>query len=262
MKLKEGIKNLLLKAALSEDEILFYITLLSNQGKSIYEIGRKSGLSKNKAYRTFTNLYERKIIGYTGSGQFKYVFTTSLEPLTKELDRQTRLLGRTSENLKRIERLIPYLNSKNEEASIEILEGDNIKQNYFDILDEDWGTVLACGNFDMFCEELGFENEKKFINNRVKKGKKAKGIFSTIGMYVNDVTSRDQNELRKSVFIQDPKLENTWLYAYDKSNTTSIWSKDENGDFQGVVIKNKAVADLHKTIFERLWEDNLGSLKN
>ena len=118
MKLRENIKNLLLKAGLSEDEILFYLTLLSRQGKSIYEIGQKAGLSKNKAYKAFSSLYERKIVGYTGSGQFKYVFTTTLEPLTQTLDRKQRILGRTSESLKRIEKLIPYLNSKDEEASI------------------------------------------------------------------------------------------------------------------------------------------------
>ena len=170
MKLRESIKNLLVKAGLAEDEILFYITLLSNQGKSIYEIGKKAGLSKNKSYKTFTNLHERNIVGYTGNGQFKFVFPTSLEPLTKELDRKRRTLGRTSDNLKKIGKLIPYLNDSQNDATIEILEGEDIHQNYFDLLDEEWETVFAYGNFDMFCEEFGFEQEKKFINNRVKKG--------------------------------------------------------------------------------------------
>lgn len=261
MKLREGIKNLLIKAGLSEDEIQFYITLLSHQGKSIYEVGKKAGLSKNKAYRAFSDLHEREIVGYTGSGQFKYVFPASLESLTKELDKRRRTLGRTSDKLKQIEKLIPYLSSNENEAKIEILEGDDIHQNYFDLLDEEWDTVFAYGNFDMFCEEFGFDQEKKFINNRVKKGRKAKGIFNNAGTFTKDVTSRNMNELRKSTFIDDENLKNVWVYMYDKSNTTSIWSKDENDNFQGVVIQNKSVSDLHKAIFQNMWEQNHSSLR-
>ena len=170
MTLRENIKSLLEKAGLSEDEIRFYMILLSNQGKSIYEVGKKAGLSKNKAYKAFSDLHERKIVGYTGSGQFKYAFPSSLEPLTIELDRTRRTLGRTSDKLKQIEKLIPYLDSKESDASIEILEGDDIHQDYFDLLDQEWDTVFAYGDFEMFCEEFGFEQEKRFIRNRVKKG--------------------------------------------------------------------------------------------
>lgn len=262
MKLKEGIQNLLEKAGLTEDEIRLYITLLSNQGKAIYEIGRKAGLSKNKAYKAFSALYERKIIGYTGSGQFKYIFTTTLDPLITDLDRKRRNLGRTSENLKKIDKLIPFLNSKENDASIEILEGDDIHQNYYDILDEDWETVFAYGDFDMFCEEFGFDDEKKFIANRVKKGRKAKAMCSSNGAFTQDVMSRNENELRKLFCIEDESLKNTWIYMYDKSNMTSIWTKDENNNFQGVLIKNKTVADLHKNLFEKRWKEIHGSLQN
>jgi len=262
MKLKEGIKNLLEKAGLKEDEIRLYITLLSNQSKAIYEVGRKAGLSKNKAYKAFSNLYERKIVGYTGSGQFKYIFTTTLEPLITDVERKCRTLGRTGENLKKIEKLIPYLNSKEEKASIEILEGDDIHQNYFDLLDEEWDTVFAYGDFDTFCEEFGFNDEKKFIANRVKKGKRAKALCTSSGAYTQDVMSRNENELRKLFCIEDESLKNTWIYMYDKSNMTSIWTKDENNNFQGVLIKNKAVADLHKNIFEKKWKELRGSLQN
>lgn len=254
MKLKEGIKHLLQKAGLKEDEILFYMTLLTNQGKSIYEIGKKANMSKNRAYKAFSDLYERKILGYTGTGQFKYVFTTTLEPLTNALDKQTRLLGRTSDNLKKIERLIPYLNST-EESTIEILEGENLMQNLYDIIDEEWDTVLAYGNFDMFCENLGFEHEREFIKNRVKKGKKGKGIFASDGAYTRDVTGRDRNELRKSVIVDDPSMQNTWLYTYDKSNVTNIWTKDEKGNFSCTRIKNKAISDFHKSVFDKLWKE-------
>jgi len=262
MRLRESIKNLLIKAGLSEDEMLFYITLLGNQGKSIYEVGKKASLSKNKAYKAFSDLYERKVVGYTGSGQFKYIFPTSLEPLTTELDRQRRTLGRTSDNLKKIDKLIPYLNSKDSDASIEILEGENIHQDYFDLLDMEWDTVFAYGNFDMFCEEFGLENEKKFIRNRVKKGRKAKGIFNTAGVYTMDVTSRNANELRKSVITEDENFKNIWVYMYDKSDITSIWTKDENENFQGIVIKNKSVSTLHKNLFEKMWLQNNSSLHN
>jgi len=254
MRLKEQIQNLLQRAGLKEDEILFYMTLLTNQGKSIYEIGKKANLSKNRAYKAFSDLYERKIIGYTGNAQFKYIFTTSLEPLTNTLDRQTRLLGRTSDNLKKIDKLIPYLNST-EESSIEILEGENLTQNLYDILDEEWDTVFAYGDFDMFCENLGFEHEKAFIKNRVKKGKKGRGIFSSNGVYSKEVRSRDQNELRKSVIIDEPEMKNTWAYTYDKSNITNIWKKDENGNFSCTRIKNKAVSDFNKVIFDKFWKE-------
>ena len=257
MRLRDNIKNLLIKAGLSEDEILFYVTLLSNQGKSIYEVGKKAGISKNKAYKAFSNLHERKVVGYTGSGQFKYVFPTSLEPLTTELDRRRRTLGRTSDNLKKIDKLIPYLNTKESDASIEILEGEDIHQDYFDLLDMEWDTVFAYGDFDMFCEEVGFENEKKFIRNRVKKGKKAKGIFNSTGAYTKDVTGRDANELRKSIITEDENFKNIWVYMYDKSNLTSIWTKDENDNFQGIVIKNKAVSALHKNLFEKMWQQKI-----
>lgn len=254
MKLKESIKNLLQKAGLQEDEILFYMTLLTTQGKSIYEIGKKANLSKNRAYKAFSDLYERKIVGYTGSGQFKYAFTSTLEPLTKELDRKTRQLGRTSDNLKKIEKLIPYLNST-EESTIEILEGENLIQNLYDILDEEWDTLFAYGNFDMFCENLDFEHEREFIKNRIKKGKKGIGIFSSDGAYTKDVTGRDKNELRKSVIIKDPSMLNTWCYTYDKSNVTNIWSKDEKGNFTCTRVRNKAVADFNKSVFGKLWKE-------
>jgi len=254
MKLKEQIQGLLQRAGLKEDEILFYMTLLTNQGKSIYEIGKKAGLSKNRAYKAFSDLHEKKIVGYTGSGQFKYIFTTSLEPLITTLDRKTRALGRTSDNLKKIDKLIPYLNSK-QESSIEILEGETLLQNLYDIIDEEWNTVFAYGNFDMFCENLGFEHEMNFIRNRVKSGKKGIGIFASDGVYTKDVTGRDKNELRKSVIVDDPEMQNIWLYTYDKSDVTNVWTKDEDGNFSCTRIKNKAVSDFHKSVFGKLWKD-------
>ena len=261
MKIRESIKRLLNKAGLKEDEIMFYITLLGNQGKSIYEIGKKAGISKNKSYKAFSNLHELGIVGYTGKGQLKYIFPTSLEPLTKELDRTRRTLGRTSDDLKRIEKLLPYLDSKEQEASIEILEGEDIHQDYFDLLDQEWETVFAYGDFEMFCEEFGFDHEKRFINNRVKKGKKGKGIFNSNGAFTKDVTSRDENELRKSLIIENELLKNVWVYTYDKSNTTSIWKKDDNNNFQGIIIRNKAVSDIHKSIFKDMWMQNHSSLR-
>jgi sugar-specific transcriptional regulator TrmB len=262
MKLRESIKRLLNKAGLKEEEIHFYITLLGNQGKSIYEIGKKAGLSKNKSYKVFSNLHDLGIVGYTGSGQFKFAFPSSLEPLTKELDRKRRTLGRTSDKLKKIEKLIPYLDSKESDASIEILEGEDIHQDYFDLLDQEWDTVFAYGDFEMFCEEFGFEQEKRFIDNRVKKGRKGKGIFNSNGMFTKDVTSRDTNELRKSILVENDSLKNTWVYTYDKSNTTSIWTKDDNDNFQGIIIRNKAVSDLHKSIFKDMWLKNHSSLRD
>jgi hypothetical protein len=262
MTIRESIKKLLIKAGLTEDEIRFYITLLGNQGKSIYEVGKKAGLSKNKSYKAFSDLYERKIVGYTGSGQFKFVFPSSLEPLTTDLDRKRRTLGRTSDKLKKMEKLIPYLDSKEEDASIEILEGEDIHKDYFDILDQDWDTVFAYGDFEMFCEEFGFEHEKNFICNRIKKGKKGKGIFNSNGMYTKDVTSRDKNELRESLIVEENSLKNTWVYTYDKSKTTSIWTKDDQDNFQGIIIRNKAVSDLHKKLFESMWLQKHSSLRD
>lgn len=256
MNLKDHIQNLLRRTWLDETEIRFYIEVLKNPQSSVYRIAKEAKISKNRAYQVFEALRSKGILESSISGSKKGIIPANLNTFIESIDRKSRSLGKTAEGLKRVNPLLPLIaRTTNAKGSIKVFEGeDAIKENSLDLLRLPWNKVLAHGSFEMFAENFGFDEEKLFIRNRVKKGKKADAVFCGFGPYTSEVTSRDQNELRKSHFIDDETMKNKWVYTFDNVDIVAIWSKGEDGSFTATFVENKELADFHRAVFKTRFE--------
>lgn len=256
MNLYEKIRNVLAHAGLSEHEIVFYTAVLKNPYVSIHTLSKKSGLNKNAAYRAFSNLKELGIVGYAQGGSF--VIPVTFKNLIDILNKKSRRLGRVAGDLEKINKMMPFLrkaNSAQGRGEIHLYDSlDDIKNHYLDTLDLDWQTALAYGSFEMFVKEMDPEIEGKFIAARVKKGRKARGLYTDDGPFTRELVSHDGNELRTSRFVETKQITNKWFHVFPDNDLLVLWSKDaKTGEFSALSIENKSLADFHRALFESDW---------
>lgn len=257
MNLYEKIRNVLAHAGLPEHEVVFYITVLKNPYVSIHTLSKKSGLSKNAAYRAFSNLKELGIVGYAPDSSF--VIPVTFKNLIDILNKKSRHFGRVADDLGRINKMVPFLReakSAQGQGEIHLYDSlDDIKNHYLDTLNLDWESTFAYGSFEMFVKEMDSDIERKFISSRVKKGRKARGIFTDDGPFTKELVQHDGNELRTSRFLEDKKITNKWFHVFPENDLLMLWSKDEKtGEFSALSVNNKELADFHKALFEKDWQ--------
>lgn len=254
MDLYEKIKIILAHAGLNEHEILFYLTLLKNPYSTVHTIAKKSGLNKNKAYQTFGVLKELGIVGHAGTTQT--VIPASFSNLINILNKKSRQLGRIADDLERINKMVPLLRAVKTKGDIRIYDSmDDIKEHYLDLLDLDWDNTWAYGSFEMFAKEIDPEIERKFILTRVKKGRRARGLYTVNGPFTQELVKQDSNELRTSRFLDGKQITDKWFHVFPASDLFVMWSKDKKtGAFTSLAIDNKELADFHKALFEADWK--------
>lgn len=254
MQLTEKLKGLLVKAGLSEAEILFYLAALKNPGSSIYKLARQAKLSKNQAYRVYTRLSELGILMSPESAWKKKINPVPLYNFSENLKKKSRRMFKTAEGLRLVTPLLDLMNEKMATRSIQMVEGQEMVESYLDLIDFDWDRILAYGTYDMFMKEFSGEAEKRFIRNRVKKGKRATGIFANPGPYTREVVKFNEQDLRESRSVEWKQLENDWINIFPGANKLAIYSKDQEGIFRATMIESPELCRIHENIFSTFWD--------
>lgn len=268
MDIVSKLKLALANSGLQEDEIAFYISVLKKPGGSIYEIAKRSKLPKDRAYKIFHQLKEKKLIkvseadkldpGHKPTPQIrkhKQIEATSLDNFTESLYSKGRKFYQTADSLKEVKPFLKYLNLPEEETSIKTFGPEHSGEHWIDLSYTNWETVVAYGNFEMMYEGFGAAPDQVFKNRRVKRGKKAFPVLTNPGPYTWDmIVKKDNRELRDTKLLKTDKLNETFVAIFPDKDTISVWLKNEKGQLKGATIKNPLLRKLHEDLFQHFDE--------
>lgn len=253
-KLKLALSN----SDLKEDEIAFYIGVLKKPGATIFDIAKSAKLPKDRAYKIFSLLEEKKLLASApnlNERKQKKIVANPLENFIEDIYSKGRKFYRTADSLKQVKPFLKLLNTPYEDAVIQSFNAEEMGENWADLSYLNFDHCLAYGSFEMMIENMGTDPDQLFMGRRVKRGKKAFPILTEIGKYSREmIMNRDNKELRSTKVLETERLKNIFVTLFPDIDTISIWLRNKNGRLTGAQIKNPLIAKLHEDIFWSLDE--------
>jgi len=248
--MNKEIKSLFKRLGLQDREILVYVSCLqTRQGLFIHQIVKQSKLPRNSVYLIVQRLLQKEFLNKVKVGRRLRYFASPPKTL---LLRQKQLV----EDLEQAELLLAKLNDQKRDMDVVYFEGvEGLRRVHNDILLE---TKFAEGPKK---HVLGFSSgadtiklypniQKTYIDKRIRNGVCFKAIVPRNSQAVRE-WSKDPKALRdvkymprdKNLFRMETQIyaDNVMLY----STTPPIG---------GVVIRNEAIADSMRALFELVWE--------
>ncbi len=151
----------------------------------------------------------------------------------------------------KISKILPQLKltraSVTEKPTTEVYEGkEGIKSIHDDIIRTKKET-LVMGRADIIQEYLGPYFER-YLKLRVKNKIKAK-VVTEVSAFAKKIAKKDKKELRQTRLNPILNKTNTTLYIYGNKIAIMTYEKE----VFGVIIKDKAIANSQKVMFEALW---------
>lgn len=227
---------------LSEKEARLYIICLRFGSASVVSIARASKLPKSTCYDLLNSLTEKGLISAIIKNSARFFEAADPRIFLDALD----------EKRKRMESALPFLetirNSAVEKPNVTFYEGvDGLKTILNDIISSG-KDICMLGN------SSNFPNVTRHFAPHFTEKRVARKIFCR---YVaeNSETSRrikkaDKKELRETRISNMMNNQNVECYVYGSKVALVVMSRDEP---VGVIIDNKHIAGLQKTLFEKLW---------
>lgn len=230
----QKLERLLQKLNLTEEESRLVVQAYQNPGLSPLSLGKLCGLRRMSSYRTIDRLIEKgylQCIEDSGT-KTRHIHSLSLFDIAKRIDRKSASLLRYASEIRDIDRFLRYPGvNRSPSFDVQRLYGDEAREAFFDIHYEDWGEILFLGDFDTQVENMGFDFEDQWIQRRVQKGRKARGVFTQNGQASRYVAANNRNDLRTSVVKPDlvqnqwfclfPELQQVYLFQHDKEKNPS-----------------------------------------
>ncbi|MDP3975368.1 MAG: hypothetical protein Q8P95_00450 [bacterium] len=96
----------------------------------------------------------------------------------------------------------------------------------------EWERVYCWGDYESFIENLGFEVERDWIQERIKKGKKASVLATQDGQYAQEIFRKSKQELRDCL-IKPSDFSQLFIMSFPESKTTVMGNK--NGELTFVL---------------------------
>lgn len=246
------LERLLVKAGLSEAAAALYIYLLENKGVSISKACLDLPYSRSVIYRAFERLKSINLVCVENTSHWAMTpVVKSLQPLIKKVKNNHRKDLRLLAGLR-------FYESKNEflrygiNPGMEVLSEEETYQRYEDLSLMDWSSILCYGNWEgLNNEERNMVPlEKRFIQNRMKKGGKAFVVVTNSGPHTREIVGEniDQQEERKTKRVQD-QLKPFWLNVFEGNHYVHLWHQDENKELFSTFIESESLSDFYKQQF-------------
>src|SRR3989339_887310 len=208
---------------LNKKQANIYLACLKLPRPTIQNISEESGIKRTSIYTMLSELEEKEVIKYTKEGKKTYIKAKSPQNLLRSIE----------EKHKKIKKSLPALNRLYKEQ----------KQN-----SENLEIIYFRGK-----EGLSFVSEN-YIKNHIIKEKRKRNIKSrqiiTNSTYAREIVKKDIFENRESRII-DHKYK---LPVIEMIYENSVAIISSNFDDLIMVIKNKNVAETHKSYFEIIWQ--------
>lgn len=252
MDINRKLKELLIGSGLADDEVTFYLALLKNPERSVYEVSRQVKIPKDRAYQICENLKEKHLLRQDMGARKSF----KIAPLTgfiEKLNNQSRKLGRNAEKLNELKYFLPFLSGTEEDFAFDVFGHEEAGERFVDMTYLKWNQVFAYGDFESVLPAVTAEADHNFVRRRLKSGGKAFPVIANPQEYCWEyVIGKDDLEMRKTKVLYSEKLRNHFVIFAPEVNTTTIFTADKFGKVSGAVIKNPVVNQLHQGIYEYL----------
>lgn len=247
MELLPKLKNLLQNLDLSEREIAFYVAVLKSPRSTVYELAKKCGFPKDRAYQLFESLQNKGLIATQYQNKRREILPSSLKTFSQTIYKKSCKLWKYAETLKQLDPLLPLVDESQKAQSIEVFSANEFPEHWEDISYWDWDCIFGYGKFEMLIDA---EKEVQpadcfFRNKRTRRGKFANPLLLP-GPYTDELISNDEREFRKTEVLNIPELKNEMVMIFPSIDRVSVWSKGEDGMVSGTFIHDQTLTRFHE----------------
>lgn len=244
------LKDLLLRTGLTDDEVRIFFAILRSPGNSIYGISKLVGIPKDRAYNIVESLEDKKLIARTPGG-------LKCNPITRygeRLQSQSRRFNRIADALREMDPFMPFLGAVNDEESFYTFNHEQAGEQFLDLSYLKWDQVHAYGDFDTLLDTIKEDIDRKFVRNRLKRGKQCMAVCANPKDYtLKTVIGRDVLEKRVTKLLYDKNFDNFFVAVFPDIQRTTIWQKQDNGRYVGAIFNNPLISKVHERMHNYLF---------
>jgi len=245
------LKLALAGSGLGDEETAFFIEALKRPDGSIFDTAQRAGIGKDRAYKIYGELEQKGLLTGSEDGKYKKIHACSIQGYLEGLYRKGRQFYQAADRLKEVRPFLSFINSKEDSSLARALDTENLASDWVDFAAMDWEKTLIYGNFEMIVETMGKDADIDFVKTRLKRGKQALPILSTIGPYTIELALTNPKEMRRTKFINSDKLQNSFIMILPEIKTVNMWTKDpKSGLVSGLSIKDPVLTSLHEDTFK------------
>ncbi len=243
--MNQEIISILEDIGLSEKEVAVYLALLQLGEETASRISEIAKLNRITTYTLLKSLQEKGFCSVFEKNKVQY-----FKPLKPE-----HIMGLLEEKKDKIKTIVPLLKQKektvSEKPEVMLFEGKKGILSALNIIINDSKKnkeVLGYGNFTIADRLIEYESiywRKTRIINKIK-------MKAVINTKKGTEVHKEIKDYGKFTQIKELKeLEKTTSYSLISKNYVGIIAGE--GELHGVLIKDKAIVEKEKFIFDLLW---------
>ena len=246
MAIHRKLRNLLLDTGLTEAETLVYLDLLKKPAEAVFDLIKRTGLSKSAVYRAFARLEFLQMVEKTKEG----IRALSLKVLVAELLTRERKLRKTAYKLKQ---LAPFLRAPRE--AIEEFEAfytpEQISEAYLFMSEIAYDVNFDFGDFENFLPLVGgIKSGVKFRNQRAKHAINH-AICTVPGPNTDFFCTREAIQKYHNYVKYLPLDYQNNFVIFSDTNDYVLFNNFEDQDYPvSTLVKSRAVADAQRMQFK------------
>ena len=246
--MKTHLFTCLLEAGLTESEAMIYVELLKAPAQTKWEVVERTGLARNKVYRSFEKLKHLDMIDLNYSDGIR---VKSLKRLVSDLKKSSRKSGRLSNKIKN---LSPYLGMEEEIVKgIEIIDdSERLNEVYLMMSEIPYDTVLDFGDFERFVPMLDGDMHSVFKFRELRaKHADCNTICTTDGPMTRCVARKSAlKEFNTKMDICDLDFKDKWIIFSDTNDHVLFNDMPDKENQHSVLVHSKIIADTQRSHFK------------
>lgn len=252
MKLKKRTLQLLQKIGLTPSEAQFFWSVYRKPGASVKEIQNKAKLSKSSAYRAFEALRSRGLI-VSQKGNWKNdIRVVSFKNLRTHLAKEQLALKKMELKLKEVEDLMQLSAFGSLEEPLQILMNkEDMQEKAQELLFKKQDRFYVYGSVERLMDTIGYQAERDFIRDRIKKGITAYGYLTEYGSLAEEIDLASEQEMRRLKIDINENEQDHVTYIFD--DEVVRWQYDEQLGARAIVIRDPALNQVYLDNFKSVW---------
>ncbi len=245
MNFSKQLGSLLTDCGFSEAEVRVYRELLRNPAATIWDLVKRTGLSKSTTYRAFDRLRSLRAVENSEQG----IQARSLKHVVAELQKQERSLRK---NIVKLKQLAPYLHAAGSEHDTfeDCYTPDQIRDAYLHMSQVEYDTNLDFGDFENFVPIIGgLETPETFRRNRLKHAEH-RAVCTTFGPFTaHFCTRKTEKEFRSHIDLLDFDFTKHFIVFSDTGDAVLYAHFNDQEHPYAVLVHSRVIAEAERARF-------------
>lgn len=237
-----NIKSELNNIGFKKLEIDIYLAVLALGAGTISDISKKAKIKRPTIYQYIDNIADSGLVYKTLKG--KRVFYRAADP--------KKIVKSLEEKKENIEKIMPELQSLYSSVfyrpKISCYEGKEGLKNIYEQMLSTHKNVYSIFSPENFFNIFSFEENDKFLMKLHKNGGKLYNLVEKSEQAIERLKVKKYNE-----FVKNKLLPKDFKYQTDLLIRGDLAALISFTNLVGVVIEDKAIADLQRSLFDFVW---------